>query len=227
MKLAVYLHIHYYDIYLEYLPKLKEYLLKYDFIFTYTDNVSKEDVDTIKKDFPSSVCNFVENEGRDIKPFYTMSKQGHFDKYDYICKIHTKKSPHRSDGIEWGRDLVFNLLNFDPSNTKAENEKGLIWAIDKSILQLSSNIDDNLESLDKYSSDWRDANFVGGTMFWFSNRFLKLVKENINPDLFEPEPLGRDGSYAHVVERLLGVWASSTGDSEVIVPIKHTGHWGH
>ena len=48
-------------------------------------------------------------------------------------------------------------------------------------------------------------------MFWIRGGFLSGLVPSIDLAAFEPEPLGQDGSYAHAVERVIGMAALAQG----------------
>ena len=56
-----------------------------------------------------------------------------------------------------------------------------------------------------------DLGFVAGSMFWMRGGFLTSLIPQIDLEGFEPEPLEQDGSYAHAVERVIGMAALAQG----------------
>jgi lipopolysaccharide biosynthesis protein len=50
---------------------------------------------------PSARIVRCENRGRDIAPFLAMLRTVYPLGFKYICKIHTKRSRHREDGVKW------------------------------------------------------------------------------------------------------------------------------
>ena len=55
-------------------------------------------------------------------------------------------------------------------------------------------------------------NFPAGTMFWMRTSLLaRFIDLNLDWDDYPPEPLARDGSRLHAIERLFGVVAGSDG----------------
>jgi lipopolysaccharide biosynthesis protein len=52
-----------------------------------------------------------ENRGRDVLPFIQVLESILKDDVDFILKIHTKKSKHRSDGDKWRNAIFDDLLS--------------------------------------------------------------------------------------------------------------------
>ncbi len=55
----------------------------------------------------------VENRGRDLLPFLRIFPQIQAEGFEFVTKLHTKKSPHRLDGDKWRKDLFDKLLGED------------------------------------------------------------------------------------------------------------------
>lgn len=208
-KHAIYLHIHYFDIFLKLKDKLSCFKNQFNFLFSVTDNINRKQIDFIKTSFPHCMVKQYENKGRDILPFCNMLRDGCFDSFDTVCKIHTKRSPHRTDGEQWGLDLVNNLLKF-PAPLTITNEK-YIWALEESVQPIIHHVGSNSEILNMYSNNWHNSNFVAGTMFWFSPKIKTILTKKIDVSLFQEEPIKYDGTYAHAVERLMGAWLQEAG----------------
>jgi len=96
---GVILHLYYPDMWNDMLSHLLNLGKQFDLFVTipYEVDISEN---TIRANFPDAQIYRCENRGRDIAPFLAVfsaiSKLG----YKYLCKIHTKKSPHIVSGIE-------------------------------------------------------------------------------------------------------------------------------
>jgi hypothetical protein len=56
----------------------------------------------------------VPNRGRDVLPFLTVvGRIRELGQYEYLLKLHTKKSLHRKDGAKWLDELLSTLLPED------------------------------------------------------------------------------------------------------------------
>src|SRR5262249_49799582 len=109
-RIAVVLHLFYLDLWPQICRHLRMIEEPFDLIVSVPDDRRDEAEAVIQADLPSSQVIGVENRGRDIGPFLDLLRSGRLDRYDYLCKIHGKKSPHRDDGNEWRRDLLDDLL---------------------------------------------------------------------------------------------------------------------
>ncbi|HZF97383.1 MAG TPA: glycoside hydrolase family 99-like domain-containing protein [Pseudoxanthomonas sp.] len=157
-----------------------------------------------------------ENRGRDILPFLYIAEQLlREDDQSLMLKLHTKRSPHISDGEQWRRDMQEALASRDQANRilQAFNnmpELGLVaprghllWTADF----LASNRE-NLHYLaarcgiPPYSATVGSA-FAAGSMFWVRAVALRpLLDARISPREFESESGQTDGTLAHAVERI-------------------------
>jgi len=166
----------------------------------------------------------VENRGRDILPFLESLKKVSSD--ELILKLHTKKSPHRSDGEQWGRELIDSLTDSSSLKNgfnafKDNNRLGMIIA-DGHALSLGDRIDENKEKFNllveqlnlSQQSLIEGAIFPAGSMFLARSEAIRAIL-NLNLDLnsFECEEGQVDGTLAHAVERLLGLVILSNGFS--------------
>lgn len=106
---SVILHVYYPDMWSEiqsYLSNLGEQFDLYTTI-PYGVDISE---DEIRVKFPDVHIYRCENRGRDIAPFLTVFSMISKLEYKYVCKIHTKKSPHIMNGTEWHQDMLSKLL---------------------------------------------------------------------------------------------------------------------
>src|SRR5439155_21723677 len=65
---------------------------------------------SIVEAFPNAYVFDFENRGRDIGPFLVLLQSGVLFQYELVCKLHTKRSPHREDGDEWRAALINGIL---------------------------------------------------------------------------------------------------------------------
>lgn len=159
----------------------------------------------------------VENRGRDILPFLKALGEPSLPPTEIGLKLHTKRSPHRSDGGDWRRFLCGSLLKSDGHNGLAghtllagERRIGLI-APDAHLMPLHGRtsingklIADVVSAL--YGSgtaiDMTQGRFAAGSMFWFRrSALLPFLSKDIEA-LFAAEMGQLDGTAAHALERL-------------------------
>lgn len=182
--------------------------------------------DQILERFPGSRILYAENRGRDILPFVLILKSILPLNYKYILKIHTKKTPHRSDGAAW-RGEIYGELMGSPSIVasvvsafEASPTVGMIGpeghVIDYPTYRGANKHGTELLAgragieIAKYPS----FDFVAGSMFWARPAALRyLMRLPIQPEEFEPEPLEADGTSVHALERFIGLAAKAAGYS--------------
>lgn len=218
---AVILHAYYEDLACELIDKyIAQHQDKLDLIVTIRSDVKKSTLDKIKSSFDNVFFILVENRGRDIRPFIQALKVAEGFGYKFICKVHTKKSPHRVDGQRWRESLFDDLLSSQQKVSaildKFESDKMLgVIAPANSITDLAIP-EINLGNrfwLDKLfarlgtpelSKDYK-TRFPAGSMFWFRMSALEpLTNMLIDEDEFELEAGQLDGTLAHAVERVIG-----------------------
>lgn len=212
-KVAVILHLYYESCWDEidyYLSNIAEPL---DLYVSLGEHVSKATEDKLLLKFPNAVIYKLPNVGRDIAPFIHIFKSIDVNRYEAICKIHSKKSKHRVDGALWRNYLLGRLLG---SSRKVQLIRENINDSDVGMISpyfhrlCSKNyINDNQELLSKLIEMHGESygsvsfDFVGGSMFWFKPQALEpLLFMDIGS--FELENNQLDGTLAHAVERYLG-----------------------
>lgn len=163
------------------------------------------------------------NIGRDVGPFVSLLNSGLLNRYDAVCKIHSKKSVYHDDGGQWRDDLMKSLLGsshtvlrilhaFDrtpacglvgPERAYLSNAR--FWGGNEErlrVLAAETGIDDTRVRL----------GFFAGTMFWFRPAALgALHARSIALSEFDPEAGQRDATLAHVIERLFVLWIEQAG----------------
>jgi len=164
-----------------------------------------------------------ENRGRDIAPFLTILTNVYPLRYRYICKIHTKRSPHREDGDLWRKDLLNKILGSRDVIQQAKQlldtqpDVGIVAPrghVLPSTFYLSAN-EKHLKRLAAIANipyNGEEFPFVAGSMFWFRPAaFYPLVGLPITLNDFEPEQGQKDGTLAHAFERFFGLLIQATG----------------
>ncbi|WP_255423900.1 rhamnan synthesis F family protein [Xanthomonas sp. SI] len=163
------------------------------------------------------------NVGRDVGPFVSLLNTGLLDRYDAVCKIHSKKSVYHDGGGQWRDELMKSLLgsSFDvlrilrafddnpvcgivgPESAYLSNAR--FWGGNEErlrVLAAETGIDDARIRL----------GFFAGTMFWFRPAALAALRmRNIGLSEFDPEAGQRDATLAHVIERLFVLWVEQAG----------------
>lgn len=224
VKLAVVLHLYYTDLWsvvgkkLDYLKTLEDFDL---FVTLPVENEAF--TKTIKKDYPSAHIFFVPNRGRDVLPFIKVAEGLAALNYEFVLKLHSKKSPHRSDGSEWFSGILEGLIPEQTSlvneivKTLSKKDTGLIGPTEQYI-SLVVNYDANkakllkiVSGVDQVNSKVLDSSldkygFFAGTMFWARlDAIAEVIRETSAIDQYETEKGQIDGTFAHANERAFSV----------------------
>ena len=177
--------------------------------------------DDIQKTYPGAHLLEVSNWGRDVLPFIKVASKLEALGYEFVLKLHSKKSPHRADGKEWLSDILTNLLPDDSSLLDSimavlgDKKTGVIGP-EGQYISLLVNYDANSVFVFKalkriYSKatarrvykDRAEYGFFAGTMFWARLDALRGVfAPGFQVFDFEHERGRIDGTLAHALERL-------------------------
>jgi lipopolysaccharide biosynthesis protein len=216
---AIILHLHYIDLWPEIWLMIKKLEpLKFDL---YVSITSSDAVPIILKDCPNAIIRLVDNRGRDILPFIEILKLISHINYDAVCKIHSKKSPHRIDGSEWRHSILDCLLASKEHVQKMmdlfkNNKKiGILAPKKHYYTHDKENMASNIKYYDylcdklQITKEW--DSFPAGSMFWFRQKALDLLL-NLSSNDFDIEHGMVDGTLPHSIERLFSII------------VKHSGH---
>jgi len=191
-------------------------------ITTTADNYSA--IERVTHNFKRKVKIVIhQNKGRDVLPFMKELPAIINSGYEFVIKLHTKKSLHRDDGNSWRSELLSNLLSKNCVDKNMQifeefEDVGLIgpcgnvvpmsyyWGGNaKNVTNFSKMMGVNSQELDHIP-------FVAGTMFIARVDALKpLAALNLAEEQFESECGQVDGTVAHAIERLISVSATSAG----------------
>ena len=194
----------------------------YDLIVTVTEGHAESVMDSIRSRHPATRVEVVPNRGRDWGPLVWLVNRGLLSGYDAVAKIHTKKSEHRIDGDGWRQALldgvlespdaikrIVALLREDPSVGLVVPTGHVVgaehWGSDQGLVEM-------LAYRMGMAFDPDGLQFPGGSMFWCRPWLLERFADlDLDPSDFEPEAGHYDGSTAHGLERLVGVFAVTAG----------------
>ncbi len=175
------------------------------------------------------VLKTVSNRGRDVAPWLVGFKS-ELDQYQYICHVHSKKSPHFGWGEQWRDYLLDNLITKESvldiiAHFESDKNIGLIFPpIYKELVNIWTRVS-HIEDIDRQNCEkiLRKAginqyitkqmfHFSPGTMFWYRREaLLPLHHLNLTEASFPEEPVSITGSYAHAIERIPSIIAKSQG----------------
>ena len=222
-RIGVIVHAFYSDIWHEIRDHLRTWQVPFRLYLSVPEGRYGEATAQLQKEFPGATVIEVPNRGRDIAPFLVLAKTAISDGMDILCKVHTKRSAHLSNGEEWRRDLLRKVLgwgDYPQSVVSAFQENpaiGLIipqghatsaarhWGANRlRVLHLAKRI--------RYRG--LSANFVfpAGSMFWIRADALRPILElDLGVEDFEQEAGQDDGTLAHALERFLPLAAKLRG----------------
>ena len=193
-----------------------------DLIVTVRPDITAASLRRIKALFGNVLFVRTANQGRDIRPFLEAFQTVNQLGYEFLCKLHSKKSLARQDGAQWRDELLASLISSPEHVSKilrkfnANPQLGLL-APSGCMTDLSAgpiNVDNRtwLNVLFHrmgvaHLADTYNAHFPAGSMYWARVSALGLLLDTtvFNPDEFELEAGQLDGTLAHAVERVMGL----------------------
>lgn len=223
-KLAVHLHLHYF----EQLPEILKYLqalngVEYDLFVTMTQE-DKDIAAQILTEHPCAQIWVVENRGYDIGPFIEFLHRIDLNEYEYVLKLHTKgkKSGNythlngfRMDNALWGRILWESLLassarlkgNLNILDTRKDAEmlgsKYCVTSATQDYDKLLSKVNAALQKMGL--KEVQRLSFVAGAMFIVRTAALKPLLTYQLTDFDLTDGRVKEGTLAHIMERIFGV----------------------
>ena len=222
-RIAVVIHLFYTDLWEEISGYLTNITEPFDLFVSVCQETQHQIEQRIRIVHPDAIVRVFDNRGRDIGPFLEFLRDAGLQDYELVCKIHSKKSPHRLDGGRWRGDLLHRLLGSSDTVSEIiesfENDPhlgllGPISSLDKSKESWGSN-KDRMVSLAKrmgVPADDLHLSFFAGSMFWFRPAALEPIRQlELRLEDFEPERGELDGHLHHSLERLFSVSVKAAG----------------
>ncbi|MDX2479468.1 MAG: glycoside hydrolase family 99-like domain-containing protein [Desulfuromusa sp.] len=223
-KVAILVHAYYEDVFLNILSRIKKIEIANIKIFVTTHALIADNViAAIEEAGIDSHVAVYENHGRDVLPFLKISNRILKENYEFIIKVHTKKSLHREDGDQWREEIYSELLSerfiMGAITAMNYNEDVGIVAPSKQVVPMSHYWGSNAKTVLKLSeridigrSVVEGLPFVAGTMFITrTNLASKLLDLNLSDKDFENESGQVDGTMAHAIERFVAVLCHQQG----------------
>ena len=219
---AIIIHAFYLDSIETIGSRLKLYQDSCDIYFTMPPLGCHEKIHLIRQVFPCARFFISPNRGRDVLPFLSLCKTLKVRNiyYDKVCKLHTKKSLHRNDGLQWLEEMVDALLplegveridNLFANGVGMLIPKGHAVALtefmggNESLLNILLGLNGAMNR--KTSSSY----FASGTMFWIRGEVLARLKDDERAYDFEYERGQVDGTLAHAWERAMAMIVQACG----------------
>ena len=220
---AVVAHVFYHELWDEIADRLAASGLAFDLYVTITDTGKETDelLPRIHARFPTARTFRFPNRGRDVLPFVHLVNAGALDGYRAVCKVHTKRSPHRDDGDHWRRHLIGGIL--PRGCTEATLARFLaipdagVWVADGQHYRSPDWWGSNEERVARMLARVEvrlvgDLAFPAGSMYWLKPSMIATVKAlMLSPEEFEVEAAQLDGTLAHAFERCLGFLVAAGG----------------
>lgn len=224
--LAAVVHVFYPELWDEIRDALRASGLRLDLFVTVAQRgeTSRALVERVREEWPEARVIPMPNRGRDILPFVHLVNSGLLERYRAVCKLHTKRSPHREDGDVWRRRLVSGLL--EPGRVRGRldaflaDEGAAFWIADGEAYEgrawwgVNEARAVGLLRRIEIVADARRLRFPGGSMYWVKPLALHMIRGlQLRPEEFEIERAQLDGTLAHAVERAMGYIASAAGQT--------------
>ncbi|MCE4557566.1 rhamnan synthesis F family protein [Roseateles cellulosilyticus] len=167
------------------------------------------------------------NRGRDVRPFLHLLRGGALDAHELVCKLHTKRSPHIREGAAWRQASLQGLLGSPEllaerlARMRGDAGGGL-WCAESDLVapedrrrwtrQCHRPLQRQL-ALQQWTEEPGGWSFAAGTMFWLRPAALQALRGPAWTDLhnYEPEMAQLDGTWAHALERLIGLAVRRAG----------------
>jgi len=220
-KVAVQVHIFYFDLIDEIVRKTNNIPVEFDLYITTVSVYKRNYIERFIKGKTKAnkyEIKVVMNKGRDVLPLLLQFKNV-VKNYKYLCHIHTKKSKHSKIYRSWRQYLYDNLLGSEETVseilTDFENNEKLGFILPESyhniILNHGKNLNpinrDNINFLlnasfpDKKYSVGNILEFPIGNMFWSRVEAIHQIFELNIEDKFPKEKWQTDCTIMHAIER--------------------------
>lgn len=229
--ITVFVHVHYPDIWEDISDFIAERLVvPFRLVLTTTDEAATLSLPQTHHLVSYRIMR-IENRGRDILPF--LRALAYEEDFEVGLKLHTKKSPQRTDGSHWRTELLESLLPgngctqsisqriFDNRHIGLVTPAGYCLPVKPWILTNWAAMQRAMEVVGDglHEVDMEDAYFAAGSMFWFRRSALAALSDTRIMSLFEPEEGQLDGTMAHGMERLFAVEARRQNFLTVAMPV--------
>lgn len=213
---AIIIHAYYIDVFQNILSKIPTEQLGNVFVTTSFDKL--DDIKVVLEEYQQINTVFVnENRGRDILPFIKCLPHIKAQGYQYLIKLHTKKTVHRTDGMKWLHQLIDSLA---PLLTKTKIKEVFEGNTQIGLIAPYNHVLDGMKFIGSprnqywiekiashYSIPVKDIpyKFPAGSMFAGRiDDFLIFSNDEWLYSQFEEERGQIDGTIAHALERFIG-----------------------
>ncbi|RIY01373.1 glycosyltransferase [Aureimonas flava] len=229
MRVALHGHFHYPELLPEFLGRLSANALACDLFLTTDTAEALTALRGASRGYAKGRVELLQvpNRGRDIAPFLTALGPGTLRGYDLVGHLHGKRSLHTvgvdpTYGERWRTFLWEHLLGdaFPMADRiaaafDADPALGLVFPEDPNLVGWDGGreVASGLAARMGVASPLPHAfDFPNGTMFWARPAALEpLFALGLATEDYPPEPLPKDGTLLHALERLLPFSAEAAG----------------
>ncbi|MEO1552029.1 MAG: glycoside hydrolase family 99-like domain-containing protein, partial [Pseudomonadota bacterium] len=221
---AIVVHVFYPDLWPEIAKTLSALTFPFDLFVTLSDRGEETDdlMLDIRKGFADARLLRFPNHGRDIYPLVHLIQAGALEGYRAVAKLHTKKSPHRSDGDIWRQHLVQGILPGAQAKDLLQrfeaDPSADVWVADGQVFSGESWWGSNKQGVEallrrlELPFDAKALRFPGGSIYWLKASVVSLIRGMaLTPEDFTAEAGQVDGTTAHAMERAIGYLAQAGG----------------
>lgn len=242
-RIAIHLHMYYADLADEFVGYLNNMPFKYDLYISVTNQQSQALCQEKFSNLPlleQLKIEIVANRGRDIAPMFCAFGE-QLRQYDYIAHLHSKKSLYNKGATEGWRQYLGGSLLGSPEQIRriftllqGEQARGLVYPQNFYLIPYFAN---HWLANKAMGAQWCTRlgighfpnvyfDFPAGTMFWARTAAIKpLFEAGITLNDFAEEAGQTDGTFAHCLERLLGLVGPSQGYPVGIIKDRQTPSW--
>jgi len=216
---AVVIHLYYIESWSIFDGLLRRIKLPFDLYVTLPSQ-KKDYSEQITKRWPDAIVLEVPNRGRDVLPFLMTARNLKERGYEYVLKLHSKKSTHRKDGSDWFSEITNSLVptNHWPHLETVLNDKdsavvgpaGQYTSLKVNFEANGMHMSDILKKIYNRDTAYRvlqteraEHGFFAGTMFWARLDALDpILLKNWSIMSFTKEAGQIDATIAHAIERV-------------------------
>ncbi|ACM04349.1 rhamnan synthesis F family protein [Cereibacter sphaeroides] len=200
-----------------------------DQFVTLPSSFRQEQRDRVTAAFPKATIVEVENRGQDIGALFQLMQKVNLGRYDFICKIHTKKGPNMPE--EWRRALLDGVLGSkrqvthivesfraDPKVMLAGARQLFVYGpayLEPNADKVAEDYASLIGDFDVRSEDW---GFIAGTCFWIRTSILQEMAACAVD--FLPADYVTDGAPAHAAERMFGLCVALRGGTVLLQDLR-------
>lgn len=215
VKVAFAIHAYYPDVFEEILSYLADLPLNKKYFVTTVAEHEYRIRRALQASGQPFQLDIVTNRGRDVLPFWRIYPGIRTENFEYIIKVHTKKSPHLKNGSKWRDSILANLISpeaFLANFIAFKDDAGLgIICPEGFYLPIEAHLGPNEDRvlsiasrLGLTRSEVHQQGFCAGTMFAARVSALDpLLRLKFDDQEFEQEAGQVDGTLAHALERCM------------------------